>query len=199
MKKTNYIKKALLLVTFVIPVLLITSCGNPQRSSDTKDAAQDRNEARFDDNKQENDAQFLVNAAEINLKQIQLGKLAQQKGRTAHVKELGKRMEDSYTKSQRDLTALAQRKSITIPTSPTDDVRDAYNDLNEKSADDFDEAYIDMMVNQHEDAIKTFEDATTDMYDTDIKNWAIAALPDLRTNLNHSIESQNKHDELKSK
>lgn len=198
MKKIRYIKKAMLLVSFVASVLLIASC-NFNQSDGAKDAAEKQNEARFDDNEQENDAQFLVNAAEINMKQIQLGQLAQQKGRTAHVKELGKIMEDTYTKSQRDLTALAQRKSITIPTTPTDDVKDAYNDLNDKSDDDFDEAYIDLMVNQHEDAIKTFEDATTERYDSDINEWAIATLPDLRTNLNHSIETQNKHDELKSK
>lgn len=90
MKRTIYIKKALLLVSFVISVLIIASCDNRQRSSDIRDVAQEGNEARFDDNKQEKDAQFLVNAAEMNLKQIQLGELAQQKGNTAHVKELGK-------------------------------------------------------------------------------------------------------------
>jgi putative membrane protein len=51
--------------------------------------------------------------------QIQLGQLAQQRGQTTHVKELGKKMEDAYTKSQRDLTALANSKRITIPTSQT--------------------------------------------------------------------------------
>ena len=203
MKKLVFFKQTMIHAIFAAGILLLVSCGS---SKDTKEVAEDKNEARFDRNeakfdrdRQEKDAQYLVNMAEVNMKQIQLGQLAQQKGTTTHVKELGKMIEEAHTKLQSDLTALAQRKSITIPTSPTGDVRDVYNDLNEKSANDFDEAYIDMMVDQHEDVIKTFEDATTDMYDTDIKNWAIAALPDLRTNLNHSIKSQNKHDELKSK
>jgi len=199
MKKTSYIKTALLQVTFVTGILLITSCGFNQKTEDTKDVAEERNEAIFDDNDQENDAQFLVNAAENNLKQIQLGRLAQQKGSTTQVKELGKMMEDAHTKSQNDLTALAQRKSITIPTSATDDTRDTYEDLNEKTGVDFDEAYADKMVNQHEDAIEFFETATTDSYDADIKKWAIATLPELRTHLNHSIECQKKSNELKSK
>ena len=196
MKKTSYIKTALLQVTFVTGILLITSCGFNQNSDDTKDVAEEHNEAIFDDNDQENDAQFLVNAAENNLEQIQLGQLAQQKGSTTQVKELGKMMEDAHTKSQNDLTALAQRKSIIIPTSATDDTRDTYEDLNEKTGVDFDEAYADKMVNQHEDAIEIFETATTDSYDADIKNWAIATLPELRTNLNHSIECQKKTDEI---
>ena len=199
MKKTNYSRKALLMVTFVASVLIIASCGNRQRSSDTRDVAQERNEARFDDKKQENDAQFLVNAAEINLNQIRLGQLAQQKGNTTHVKELGKMMEGTYTKAQRDLTALAGSKRINIPTTPTHDSRDTYEDLNEKSGDDFDKAYADMMVSQHEDAIKTFEDASKDRNDTEIKNWAIATLPELRINLNHSIDLQKRYDERSSK
>jgi putative membrane protein len=55
-----------------------------------------------------------------------------------------------------------------------------------------------MMVSRNEDAINAFEKATTESYDTDIKDWAIATLPDLRTHLNHSIDCQNKCDELMS-
>ena len=188
----------MVLATFVASVLIFASCGNPQRSSDTSKVAQDRNEERFDDSKQEKDAQFLVNAAEINMKQIQLGQLAQQKGTSTHVKELGKRMEDTYTKSQRDLTALAQRKSITLPTTQTNDVRDAYDKLNKKTGNDFDKAYTDEMISLHEDAIDTFENATTDREDAEIKNWAIAVLPEMRTNLNYAIDLQNRSDRSSS-
>lgn len=199
MKKTSYFKKALLLVAFVAPVLFMASCGNSQKSRDAGDVAQEQNEKRFDDNQQENDAEFLVKAAENNLKQIQLGQLAQQKGTSAQVKELGKMMEDAHTKSQNDLTALARNKMMTIPTSLNADDRDAYEDLNEKSGNDFDQAYVDMMVDKQEDAIETFETATTDRYDTDIKQWAIATLPELRTNLNHSLALQKKNEEGFSK
>jgi putative membrane protein len=197
MKKISYFKEALLLVTFVTTTLIITSCGYNQKPKDTKDVAEEHNEAKFDGNKQEKDAQFLVNAAEINLKQIQLGQLAQQKGSTAQVKELGKKMEDAHTKSQRELIALAKNKMVTIPTLPTDDARDAYKDLNDKAGNDFDKAYADKMVSMHKDAISAFENATTDRYDADIKNWAIATLPDMRTNLNHAIDCQKKTDEVK--
>lgn len=192
MEKLTFLKRTLIQTIYVALIFLVASCGYNQKPKDTKDVAQERNEATFDSKKQERDAQFIVNAAEINMAQIQLGQLAQQRGQTRHVKELGKMMEDAHTKSQRDLTKLAKRKRISIPTSPTDDVRSAYKDLNNKSGKDFDKAYADMMVSIHKDAIKTFEDATTDRYDTDINNWAIATLPDLRTNLNHSIDCKKK-------
>lgn len=196
MKKINYIKEALLAVTFVVMVLIIASCSNNQKPKDTKDVAEERNEAKFDNNKEEKDAQFLVNAAEINLEEIQLGQLAQQNGRTTHVKELGKMMEDAHTKSLNDLTALAKIKMITIPTSPTENAQEAYKKLNEKSGNDFDKAYADMMVSEHKDAIATFDKVSTNGNDADIKNWATVSLDDLRKNLDQSIDCQKKCNQM---
>jgi putative membrane protein len=192
MKKTSYIKRALLQTTFVAAVLVIASCVNNQKPKDTKDVAEEHNDAKFNDNRQEKEAQFLVNAAEINLEEIQLGQLAQQNGTTTHVKELGKMMVTAHTKSQNDLTALAKTKMITIPTSPTDNAQEAYKELNEKSGNDFDKAYSDLMVSKHKDAIATFEKASSDENDPDIKNWATTSLPDLRKHLDQSIDCQEK-------
>lgn len=197
MKNLTFFKQTMIHATFVALIFLVASCGSNQ-PRDTKEVAEDQNEARFNRDRQEKDAQFLVNMAEVNMEQIQLGQLAQQKGTTTHVKELGKIMEDTHTKSQRDLTALARSKSITIPTSATNDARDAYTDLNEKTGVDFDKAYSDLMVKRNEDAISAFEKATTDSYDTEIKNWAITSLPVLRTNLNYSIESKRLNDESRA-
>jgi putative membrane protein len=196
MKNKNKFQKTLLSVAFIAAILLIASCNNNQTPKDTKQVAEDRNDETFDNRNQEKDAQFLVDASENNLKQIQLGQLAQQKGTSAHVKELGKMMEDAHTKSQRDLTALAISKNITIPTLTTNDAKDAYENLNEKSGTDFDKAYADKVVSKHKDVISDFEKASTDRNDTDIKNWAIASLPDMRRHLNHAIESQKKTDNL---
>lgn len=199
MKKLTFLKGTLISATLVASILLVASCGSSQKPEDAKDVAEEQNEDMFDNNKQEEDAQFLVNAAEINLEGIQLGQLAQQKGGTAEVKELGKMVEDVHTKSLNDLKRLANSKMITIPTSPTDDAKDAYETLNEKSGNDFDKAYADMMVSEHEDAIDVFEEASTESYDADIKNWATVSLANLRTHLNHSIDLQKKSDELFSK
>lgn len=199
MKKLTFLKGTLISATLVASILLVASCGSSQKPEDTKDVAEEQNEDMFDNNRQEEDAQFLVNAAEISLEEIQLGKLAQLKGGTAGVKELGKMMEDVHTKSLNDLKTLANSKMVTIPTSPTDDAQKAYETLNEKSGNDFDKAYADMMVSEHEDAIPVFEEASSDSNDADIKKWAVVSLSNLRTHLDYSIDLQKKSDELYSK
>ena len=163
---------------------------------DIKVVAEEKNEAHFDKNNLEEDAEFLVNVSEMNLEEIQLGQMAQQKGSTAHVRELGKMMEDAHTKSQKSLTILAGSKGINIPSSPTNDANDSYIKLNKKPGKDFDKSYADMMVNGHKDAIADFEKATTECKDAEIKNWAIASLPDLRIHLNLAIECKNKCDKM---
>lgn len=197
MKKINRFK-SLTFQAIVITAILFgaSSCMDNKKPEDTKDVAEEHNEAKFDNNKQEKDAEFLVKAAEINLEEISLGQLAQQNGRTTHVKELGKMMEDAHTKSLNDLTALAKKKMITIPTSPTNNSQEAYKKLNEKSGNDFDKQYADMMVSGHKDAIAVFEKASTDCNDSDIKEWATAMLPNLRTHLDHAIDCQKKCEKM---
>lgn len=189
---TTNIKNVMCMVILLTTGLFFASCNNGKNSNDGKDVAEELNDEKFESNKQEKDAQFVVDAAEMNIEEIQMGQLAMQKGSSTHVKELGKMMVDMHTKSQADLSAMANNKFISIPTSPTDDAMESFNKLNTKSGIEFDKAYADMMVEKHKDAIKTFEKASTDCEDTDIKNWAATSLPDLRAHLAYSEECQEK-------
>lgn len=196
MKKASFIKGKLLLLALVTTVFLIASCDKNNNAQDSRDISREHNEEKFDNKKQKNDAEFVVKAAENNMAQIQLGQLAQQNGRTAHVKELGKTMENAHTSSQRDLSALANSKKISIPTATTNNTRKAYDDLRQKTGDDFDKAYTRMMVSDHKDAISSFEKAAKDSEDSEIKNWATATLPGLRRHLDRTIEVQKQFDDV---
>jgi putative membrane protein len=191
----NY-KTLLFRTTLIIAVIVgVLSCAN-KKPEDTKEIAEESNDAKFDKKSSERDAQFLVNAAEINMEEISLGKLAQQKSSMSHVKELGKMMEVEHSKSMISLTALAQTKMISLPSSATNDAMDAYKKLNDKSVNDFGKAYSSMMVKGHKDAIALFEKASTDCTDLDIRNWATEMLPALRQHLDHSMMCQKECDKM---
>jgi putative membrane protein len=192
MKKAIKFKEVMLKATVVITLMVIASCSSNPNPKDSKTVAEKQNKEKFDDNKQEKDAQFLVYAAEINLEQIQLAKLAQQKGKNADIRNLGKMVEVAHIKSQVELSILAKTKGVHIPQSISDDSKEAYEDLNKKSENDFDKAYADKMVSNHKDAINIFEDAFTDRHDTEIKSWAKASLVHLRAHHEHSVECQKK-------
>lgn len=61
--------QAIILIAVIISTL---SCKN-NNSKDTKEVAEEHNEAKFDKSGNEKDAQFLVKAAEINMEEISLG------------------------------------------------------------------------------------------------------------------------------
>ncbi len=179
-------KLILLRTVFIIATLVgMISCGENEKPADTKEIAEESNEAKFDKEKAK-DAEFLVKVAEINLEEIQLGGLAKESASMTDVKELGKMMVISHTKGQKELEALAVKKSITIPLSTTDKGKEAYEKLSNKTGIKFDKEYCDMMVSGHKKAIELFEKASTDANDPEIREWAAKTLPELNTHLEHS-------------
>ncbi len=200
MKSINRIK-SIGLQTAVVATFLFaaSSCQNSPKQEDTKKVAEDHNEAKFNTSSGEKDAQFLVNAAEISLEEIKLGELAQRNGSMEDVKKLGAMMVQDHSKALSDLTAFASKKSITIPTSPTNNALSAYKNLSEKTASKFDKEYCDMMVIGHKDAISAFEKASTDANDPDIRLLAAEKLPLLRAHLDHAIVCQKKCESVVSK
>jgi putative membrane protein len=193
----NQMKKytsAILQSTFIIAAIIgATSCMN-NKSEDTKEVAEEKSQLKYQNN--EKDAQFLIDAAEINLIEISLGQLAQQKGSSSHVRELGKMMEDGHTKALTDLTILAQTKNIILPTSQTEKGKDAYKNLNNKSGNDFGKEYSSMAVNGHKKAIELFEKASTDCTDADIRAWASASLLSLKIHLEQALICQKQCDKM---
>lgn len=191
--------KSLLLTGFLLCSVTIfnTSCKETPKEKDPEEVAEDMNKPK-DDATKERDERFMVEAAEISMEEVRLGQLAQQKGTHADVKALGKMMEDAHTQGLADVTGLAGKKSIAIPTAPTDNNQNAYDRLNEKAAGmEFDKAYCNMMVEGHKTAINKYESAAKECTDPDIVAWANGALPGLRTHLSHAEACEAKLKDMK--
>lgn len=148
--------------------------------------------------KNDDDAKFLMEATEIQMENIRLGKLATEKGSAPHVKALGKMMEEDHTKSLQELRSLAKAKSVSTPTTATQNSMEVFKDLNGKTGNDFDMAFSKLMVEQHEDAIALYEKVVSDTDDTAIKTWASEMLPGLRKHLKIAEESKEKCEAAKS-
>ena len=144
------------------------------------DLLKSENRSRFDSSVKKTDAQFLARAAEINLQEIQLGQLAQQKGIAMDAKELGKTMEKEHTQLLNDLTALAKKKGISLPKSVSNEDLEEYKELNNKSEKRFSGEYCELVIKEHKEAINLFEKAAKDATDSEIRGWAAATIPALK-------------------
>jgi putative membrane protein len=168
-------------------ILFLNSCKNETKQEDPKEVAEDANEAKFDSiENTEDDSEFLVDQAEINLAEIEIGKLAQQKSSNAEVKKFGKMLVDEHTKSASEVSALAKAKNFTLPTSLTEEGQDEYNKLSEKTGVDFDRKFADMMIDGHEKAIDKLQKASKNATDNDVRLWASNNIAGLTAHLEHA-------------
>lgn len=185
MKKILLISK-LVLGTGII-LLSLNSCKKEIKQEDPKEVAEDQNEAKFDDsNSKENDSEFLVDATEINLEEIAIGQLAQQKSTNPEIKKFGKMLVDDHTKLAGEVKTVAESRNFSLPTSITEDGKEQYNKLNEKSGLDFDKKFVDMMIDGHDKAIDKFTEASKKSNDEEIKTWASNNIASLTAHLQHA-------------
>ena len=198
MKRTTILGKALMSAAVLTLSMGAVSCKDEKKAEDTKEVAEDQNEAKFEDTNEakEDDSDYLVAAAEVDMKEIELGKLAQ-KSANADVKGLGKMMIDEHTKSSAALKAFAAKKNISLPMALTEKGNEAFKDLNEKTGADFDKKYADMMVEGHEKTIEKMEKASEKANDEEVRMWAAGMLPTLRTHLEHAKAVKAKVDAVK--
>lgn len=191
--KIRIIKVWSLFAVAAFASLTISSCKNEAKPEDAKEVAEEQNEAKFEeDDNMEDDAAFLVAAAEYDLMEIEVGKLAIQRGTNSHVKEIGKMLVDHHTKSADDTKMLAARLNVTLPGVLTEKGKDRFEDLNdEKSGADFDKKFADVVVNAHEETIKKMEKASEKGTDPELRTWAADLLPTLRSHLEHAKKLEN--------
>jgi putative membrane protein len=174
-------------IRFVIAAFVsaaLFSCGGQNKQEDPKDVAEEQNEEKFDDSDKEKDTDFAIMAADGGMLEVELGKLAQQKARSAEVKKFAQMMVDDHTKANEELKAVAAQKSISLPATLGEKNAEKLKDFQEKEADNFDKDYIDFMVNDHEDDIDAFEKEAENGNDAELKSWAAGKV----TTLKHHLE-----------
>lgn len=134
------------------------------------------------------DAAFYKKAAEGGIAEVELGKLAQEKSPTQSVKDFGAMMVTDHSAANDKLKAIAERKSIKLPSSPSVGQMATKTKLEVLSGDTFDKSYIKGMVKDHQEDIEEFQKEATSGQDPDAKAYATETLPTLKRHLK-KIES----------
>ncbi|MBK8483817.1 MAG: DUF4142 domain-containing protein [Saprospiraceae bacterium] len=183
------------LVLILILFSILAACRFNQKAEDTKVIAQEQNEANIIVKSKELDALFLVNAAEINLEEALLGRLAQKTSTLSFVKKAANVIEVHHEKYMASLIEISKSKAILIPTNPTDKALIQYNDLGIKSGPDFNKWYCERLVRSHLVAVDIFKKATYQSFDLDIQAWAISTLVDLQADLVLALDCQKEFEE----
>ena len=135
------------------------------------------------------DQTFVKNAAEGGMAEVELGKLAQQKGSSAEVKTFGQRMVDDHSKANDELKSIAQSKNITLPTDLNAKDKALRDRLDKMSGVAFDRAYMQAMVKDHRMDVNEFRHESTSGRDPDVKQFAAKTLPTLEDHLKQAQDA----------
>jgi putative membrane protein len=102
------------------------------------------------------DRDFAMKAAQGGMAEVELGKLAQDRGTSDKVKELGKRLVEDHTRLNNELKEIAAKEGITLPTEMDEKHRDTINRLSKLSGAQFDREFLKEVTKEHRDDIELF-------------------------------------------
>jgi len=141
-------------ILLVVALLACLQC-TPQKDKDSKEAAEEKNDGKFETKESEQDAQFVVNAIDDSYTILGLAEMGQQRGGHQIAKEAGKVI-DAQTKVLNKLKTYAAAEVISIPEGPGD-LKEKHRELFDEEKK-FDEKWCREVINRNEKMIKDFEE-----------------------------------------
>jgi len=118
------------------------------------------------------------------LTEVELGKVAAQKGASDGVKQFGQKMVDDHTKANDQLKEIATKENMEMPTTLDSKHQSRVDKLSKLSGAAFDKAYMKDQLKDHEQDVKEFQMEAQNGHDPNIKQFATTTLPVLQEHLN---------------
>jgi len=139
--------------------------------------------------------QFVEDMAHAGMAEVELGRMASERGSNAAVKAFGQMMVTDHSKANDELKNAASRSSIQVPAGMDEQHRDLADRLSNMSGAEFDREYITAMVDGHEDVADKLErhsrmTGNSPQDNAAISEWASNALPTVQRHLERARQIQ---------
>jgi putative membrane protein len=129
------------------------------------------------------DRTFVMQAGQLSMMEVELGRLAVQRGSSPGVKQYGQEMVEDHTRANQELMQLAMQKKVELPTEMSTQNTALIDRLSGLSGKSFDTAYKQAMIDSHNQAIALFQAQSQQGQDPQLKAWATQKLPNLQAHL----------------
>jgi putative membrane protein len=129
---------------------------------------------------------FVKEAAQSDMFEIQSSQLAQQKSDDAQTKSFAQRMVTDHTKTTSDIKSMVsggKLKGVELPTDMASSQKSMLDKLKGLNGKDFTKQYHSDQVSGHKDAVSLFERYGKGGDNAELKDWANKTLPTLREHL----------------
>ena len=130
------------------------------------------------------DQKFLDAAAQTDMVEAHLGKLAQDAAATQPVKDYGQMLVTDHTNDYAQLQSLAQQAGLNVPTGIDADHNKAMIvPMHAQKGAAFDHKYIQAMVQGHTSAIALYKKEAKEAQNPAIRSYAEQTIPTLQKHL----------------
>ena len=126
---------------------------------------------------------FLEAANIINRTEIEMGRLANERGQSESIRKLGERMVQDHTLLEDKLKVLAKVKDIVLSKHLDIKHQKMIDNLAAYSGVAFDRHYVDDQVKAHQKAIALYQQVAAENRDRSVRDLAANSLPVLQQNL----------------
>lgn len=133
---------------------------------------------------QTKDEKFAKCAAEAGMAEVKMGELGVSKATSAEVKMHAQHMIDDHSKANEELKALAAKKNIVLPSTPSKKQQKCYEKFAKcEAGSKFDKKYAKQMKCDHKKTVCYFEKEAKKGKDPELKAWAAGKVPTLKGHL----------------
>src|SRR5262245_19330699 len=128
-------------------------------------------------------ASFLQKAVEDQQLEIVLARLAITKAANDEIKAFGARMIQDHQQANQEVRFLAFKEDVHLLMQLNAQAIDQKAQLSRLIGREFDQAYISTMLRNHAKTLQEFEQEALTEQENEVRQWAAAAVPQLRDHL----------------
>jgi putative membrane protein len=189
------------LLLLSLSLILVTGC-NQQRGNEPKNTADNNTSSRIDTNNEAktstggpvstSDQQFVTEAANGGMKEVELSTYVAQQTKNQDVKQLAERIAQDHTNANQELKTAAQQDNAQMPASIDEKSVQELNQFKKMSGSKLDRMYVQHMIEDHQKDIAKFQQQANSGMSAQVKAFAQKTLPTLQEHLQMAQQTQSK-------
>jgi putative membrane protein len=183
MSKSSWSGAALLIAAACMALAVAAAEVSTGTQNANSSSVQNDNGMSHGSGRTSSDTKFAMEAAVGGMEEVELGRLAAQKGASDEVRQFGQHMVDDHSKANDDLMQVASGKGWALPTALDAKHQADVQKLSAMSGEAFDREYVKMMVKDHKKDVSEFQKESMRGADADVKSFATRTLPTLQEHL----------------
>ena len=178
------ITRQVLYFLLVVAALSVAACNR----GDNVEAAREKRQPTVTPAEQE----FLMKAADANLSNIDVARLAMHKSQNSDVKDFANMIQSDDASALEDLTDLMNDKGVSLPNTLSPEMKTEIETMTALSGAELDREFANMMVAQHQKEIGMYHDQLEIAQTPDVRKYAEDLLPRLEMHLEKAQRLQSK-------